>query len=100
MKIIIGSQNPTKWKAVQDILAEHQIDTKDVPSLVSPQPFSDEETREGAINRALQCAQASPGAIGIGLEGGVMHVHDQLYRCHWGAIVVTDKKVYIAYCDG
>jgi len=96
MKIIIGSQNPTKWKAVQDIFAEHQIDTKDVPSLVSPQPFSDEETREGAINRALQCAQASPEAIGLGLEGGVMHVHDQLYLCNWGALVTPDKKVYTA----
>src|SRR5699024_1398949 len=55
--------------------------------------FSDEETREGAINRACQFAQTSPGAIGIGVDGGVMHVHEQLYLCNWGALVTADKEV-------
>lgn len=96
MKIMIGSQNPTKWKAVQEVFKGYEIGTKDVPSLVSSQPFSDDETREGAINRALKCAGSSSDAIGIGLEGGVMYIHDQLYLCNWGALVMPDKEMYTA----
>ncbi|MBP2259171.1 DUF84 family protein [Virgibacillus alimentarius] len=96
MRIIIGSKNPTKWKAVQDVFDTYQVDTLNAPSRVSSQPFSDEETREGAINRALQCAESTPGAIGIGLEGGVMYIKDQLYLCNWGALVTEDENIYTA----
>lgn len=96
MKIMIGSKNPTKWKAVEAVFPTCQVDTMDVSSHVSSQPFSDEETKAGAINRALQCAASTPNMIGIGLEGGVMHVNDQLYLCNWGALVTKEKKVYTA----
>lgn len=94
MKIIIGSKNPTKIKAVQDIFYNEEVISLDVPSNVSVQPFSDDETMEGAINRAKQCA--SDKAIGIGLEGGVMYVQDQLFLCNWGALVTPNKEVYTA----
>lgn len=96
MKIMIGSKNPTKWKAVEAVFPTYQVDTMDVPSYVSSQPFSDEETKAGAINRALQCAESSTGTVGIGLEGGVMYVNDQLYLCNWGALVTKGKNVYTA----
>ena len=37
---------------------------------VSPQPFSDEETIQGAINRARAAVKETGADIGIGLEGG------------------------------
>ncbi len=96
MKIIIGSKNPTKTRAVQDVFKTAEINTLYVPSNVSPQPFSDEETRRGAINRATQCARSSSDAFGIGLEGGVMYIDQQLYLCNWGALVTPNDKIYTA----
>lgn len=96
MKIIIGSKNPTKLHAVEEVFSELVITSIKAESKVSAQPFSDEETREGAINRALECADYAPNAIGIGLEGGVMHVNNQLFLCNWGALVTQNKKIYTA----
>ncbi len=46
MKIIIGSKNPAKVKAVQDVFQKYGAEymTLDIPSGVNNQPFSDEET--------------------------------------------------------
>ena len=58
MKILIGTHNRAKTKAVQTISSiyypEANYENKEVPSLVSDQPMSQEETRQGAINRAKQ----------------------------------------------
>jgi len=94
MKIIIGSKNPTKIKAVKDIFLNDEVISLDVPSHVSVQPYSDEETMEGAINRAKQCS--TDEAIGIGLEGGVMYIQNQLFLCNWGALVTPNHNVYTA----
>ncbi|WP_085991652.1 DUF84 family protein [Oceanobacillus senegalensis] len=96
MKIVIGSKNPTKINAVEEVFPELEVSSKDVPSKVAAQPFSDEETRHGAINRAKQCKDISKGTIGIGLEGGVMYVEDELYLCNWGALVTEDEQIFTA----
>ncbi len=72
--VIVGSKNPTKIQAVRNVFPELELSSREVPSKVSAQPFSDEETRIGAVNRAKACAAGSADAIGIGLEGGVMYV--------------------------
>lgn len=96
MKITIGSNNPAKINAVQAVFSNHTIQAIHASSSVSAQPFSDEETREGAINRALECVRAKPDSAGIGLEGGVMYVADRLYLCNWGALVDRKNNVYTA----
>lgn len=96
MKIIIGSKNPAKINAVQQVFLNNDVISIDASSYVAAQPFSDEETRRGAINRAKQCAESSPNAIGIGLEGGVMYVDEQLFLCNWGALVTAENKVFTA----
>lgn len=96
MNIIIGSKNPTKIKAVEAIFSSPIVISLDVPSNVAAQPFSDEETRQGAINRAMQCMKSTPGSMGIGLEGGVMYVGNQLFLCNWGALVTEDGNTYTA----
>lgn len=90
MNIIVGSKNPTKVKAVEEIFPEARVIPLDVPSDVSPQPFSDEETIKGAINRAKHCHDSSSNEIGIGLEGGVMYVGNDLYLCNWGALMIEN----------
>ncbi|GAA0312652.1 DUF84 family protein [Oceanobacillus oncorhynchi subsp. oncorhynchi] len=94
--VIIGSKNPTKIQAVRNVFPEWELSSLEVPSKVSAQPFSDEETRIGAVNRAKACAAGSADAIGIGLEGGVMYVDDTLFLCNWGALAAADGTLYTA----
>lgn len=96
MNIVIGSENPTKIKSVQDVFEGHEIISRDAKSMISPQPYSDEETRMGAVNRAKECAESASNVIGIGLEGGVMKLANDLYLCNWGALATEDEKIFTA----
>lgn len=83
INVIVGSANQVKVSAVR--LAFEQnfpactvsvSGTADAPSGVSDQPFGDQETRQGAINRCKSAAGlpligASPPDYSVGLEGGV-----------------------------
>ncbi|WNS74641.1 DUF84 family protein [Bacillus sp. DTU_2020_1000418_1_SI_GHA_SEK_038] len=96
MKIVIGSNNPVKVSAVQSVFQHDQVISVNVPSGVSDQPFSDEETIRGAINRAYSALEAGNGDIGIGLEGGVQETEYGLFLCNWGALAEKDKSPIIA----
>ena len=100
MEFIVGSQNKAKIKAAKDTLAIHfpeaKILTSEVGSGVAEQPFGEEETRLGAINRALRASTMKKGAIGIGLEGGVRIFEGQMYLCNWGAIYLPDGTKFTA----
>lgn len=89
MDIAVGTKNPAKITAVKQAYTSdaEKIITVDIPSRVSKQPFSDEETITGAINRAQGAMVATNSDIGIGLEGGVQELHGGLYVCNWGALV-------------
>lgn len=97
-KIIIGSKNPAKIKAVQAVFQDYQVEfvSVNVPSGVSEQPFSDEETIRGAINRANAALKEGNGDIGIGLEGGVHETEYGLFLCNWGALAEKGKPAIIA----
>ncbi|MCM3708652.1 MULTISPECIES: DUF84 family protein [Cytobacillus] len=98
MKILIGSKNPAKISAVQAAFSEYEavIMSEDVPSGVADQPFSDEETIKGAINRAYGALEISEGQIGIGLEGGVQKTEYGLFLCNWGALAEKGQPPIIA----
>ncbi|SEO83965.1 inosine/xanthosine triphosphatase [Amphibacillus marinus] len=95
-KIVVGSYNQAKINAVASIFKDFHIKSQDAPSHVASQPFSDQETIQGAINRAKYCQNSNKGAIGIGLEGGVMRLKNQLFLCNWGALVDQEEQLYIA----
>lgn len=99
MKVCIGTNNKAKVKAVQNCLEndrEIEFATFNVRSGVSDQPFSDEETFSGAINRAKAALQDGDGEIGIGLEGGVHRTNEALFLTNWGALVLKDGTTFIA----
>ena len=56
-KIYIGSKNPAKIAAVEEVFINYSIISQDVDSGVSCQPIGDEETIQGALNRALKFLQ-------------------------------------------
>lgn len=97
MKIIIGSKNPAKINAVKNSFSdEFQFISIDVSSGVNDQPFSDDETIKGAVNRARKALNEGQGDIGIGLEGGVQETSQGLLLCNWGALASRNLKPIIA----
>ncbi|ODG90842.1 MULTISPECIES: DUF84 family protein [Bacillaceae] len=93
MKIIIGSLNPTKVGAVKKVFNQYKVEGLNVPSNVSNQPLTDQETMQGAINRAYNARIAGESEIGIGLEGGVIIENDRLFLCNWGALVYENEVI-------
>ena len=93
MKINVGSKNNVKVNAVKHVFSESKVLGVESPSSVSKQPKTDEETRLGAINRALHCKYDSECDLSVGLEGGIMMLSDELYLCNWGALIYEDTVI-------
>ncbi len=98
--IAIGSTNPIKIQAIKNALNDETVLVVacTASSKVRLQPLSNEETLEGAINRARDCLEKTQSKMAIGLEAGVIFVDEQVYLCHWGAIVDRNQNVY--YTNG
>ncbi|PLR98183.1 DUF84 family protein [Bacillus sp. T33-2] len=98
MLIAIGSNNPAKILAAESAFKTYQckVVPVDAPSGVSAQPFSDEETIKGAVNRAFGAAGLLDAQIGIGLEGGVHQTESGLFLCNWGALAARGMEPIIA----
>ncbi|MBA9026254.1 DUF84 family protein [Peribacillus huizhouensis] len=99
LRIVVGSHNPAKVQAVKNVFKGERVEiiSLNVASGVQDQPFSDEETIEGAINRARNGLTESDAQIGIGLEGGVVETKHGLFLCNWGALAVRESSdVFIA----
>lgn len=91
MKIVVGSTNPVKLRAVTSVLQllfpDAEVMGLDVPSGVAGQPRGDEETRRGAVNRARAALAAGDGDWGVGVEGGINETEYGLMTNGWCAIV-------------
>lgn len=97
MKIAVGTENKAKVGAVEAITREYfpdaQLENLEVASDVSVQPFSNEETRQGAINRARNTLLKTNADLAFGLEGGVDEIDGVMYCCNWGAVAMKDGTV-------
>lgn len=97
-KIIIASKNPVKINAVK-IGFEKVFPNLDseyigisVPSNVSDQPMTNEETLTGAINRANNAKKERPDAdFWIGIEGGIDKINNEMEVFAWIVITTNDK---------
>lgn len=98
LKVAIGTKNPTKVNAVKSAFNDQDVTylPTSVPSGVSSQPFSDIETIEGAINRAMLSRSKEHADIGVGLEGGVIETSKGLFLCNWGSIYDGENEPIIA----
>ncbi|MGB9986464.1 inosine/xanthosine triphosphatase [Salarchaeum japonicum] len=92
MRIAVGSENPVKREATERATAalNATVATEAVDSGVSEQPMTDAETRKGARNRAERALAAGDYDLGVGLEGGVTSLDDDLLLTMWAA--VTDGE--------
>ncbi|KAG8411171.1 hypothetical protein J3459_016567 [Metarhizium acridum] len=76
--VIVASENPVKIGAARDGFSRmfpgvaFDVRATSVPSGVPDQPSTDQETLQGALNRARNARAAEPNAdYWVGLEGGV-----------------------------
>jgi inosine/xanthosine triphosphatase len=96
IKIAVGSQNPVKIEATKEAFLaiwpheEFKIEGVSVPSGVSNQPMSDEESITGAKNRAKAALQETGADYGVGLEGGLQEIKGVWFDCGW--VVIVDKE--------
>lgn len=97
MEIIVASLNPVKIRATllgfQRMFPGLPIDIQgiSVPSGVSHQPTSDDETFQGAATRAQQAARLDPQSdFWVGIEGGIQIVEKEISSFAW--VVVCSKN--------
>lgn len=99
MQVAIGSQNPVKRLAAQsvllDVFPDAQFTTCVAESGVGAQPWGDDETRQGAYNRAQNALHMAEADLGVGLEGGVVESQWGLMTNAWCAIIHRDGTLGI-----
>ncbi len=103
MKIVVGSTNPVKVEAARAVFGRITVDLSvsgiEVESGVAAQPWGNEETRQGAVNRAQAALRAAlsdgPADLGVGFEGGVFETAQGLMTCAWCAVVGRDGTMGI-----
>lgn len=97
--VVVGSTNPVKLAAARAVIARvapgasvHQLN---VASGVPDQPWGDDETRNGAAERARQALvqYGNEAQLGVGLEGGVVLEADgSLRTCAWAVVCAHDGR--------
>ena len=97
----VGSRNPVKIAASQAVLRRvygEGIDVRGVAvaSGVSRQPWGDEETLRGAVNRAVAALRITGASLGVGLEGGLVEVDGQVFTSAWCAVARADGTTGVA----
>lgn len=110
MQIAVGSTNQVKVNAVIEAVRhtwpEAVVTGFETESGISEQPNTDEETKTGSINRAIQALsflqQTHSGTLygreesmlGVGLEGGVDETEDGLVNVVWCSVVDAGENIF------
>lgn len=98
----VGSTNPTKIgaarRAFQTLFPDVVVTGVDVASGVSEQPVGEDETMQGALNRARAAREARNADWGVGIEGGVLFRGDECWQIQYCAVVHRDGRTGL--CGG
>jgi inosine/xanthosine triphosphatase len=104
MRVLVGSRNPTKIAAVEDVFGRCFGSVEaigvEVASGVSAQPMGLEETFLGAENRArgllrVNAAQGWNAQFCVGIEGGVALLHGRWFA--FGVICIADERERLGF---
>ncbi len=91
MKIAVGSENPVKIAAAQAVVERiwpaAVIQGVAVPNRVGEMPMNDDACITGARVRAQAARVLLDADLGLGLEGGVHSINNQLFLTGWVAVV-------------
>ena len=99
LQVVVGSTSNVKIKAVvlafEKVFPRRRVRVREanVCSGVRDQPYDDDMTKRGAINRALNAATSFQREFGeaanlsIGIEGGVADVATALVGIRWSVLL-------------
>ncbi len=99
MRVAVGSKNPTKLEAVEQafrlLLPGETVEIVGVEtdSGVGEQPMNDEETLQGATNRAKEALLAVDADYGVGLEGGQHRISEHWFTQTAAAVINKAGKI-------
>ncbi|WP_222933143.1 inosine/xanthosine triphosphatase [Fulvivirga aurantia] len=97
MKVAVASNNPVKTAAVANGMAKMfsekaEIINVSAPSEVKDQPTSDQETYDGAFNRAKNARDLLPDQdLWVGIEGGIEDTLKGMTAFAWVVVLSKDK---------
>jgi non-canonical (house-cleaning) NTP pyrophosphatase len=104
MHLTIASTNPVKIQSALHGFRQMFPDVTftaegiSVPSGVSDQPMTDEETLQGALNRASNARAAHPGSdYWVGIEGGCEEKHGELWTFAWVVVLGLSSPRHEGY---
>jgi len=101
MEILVGSENPVKVEAAEEVFSKYfgQINVTGVKvsSKVSAQPV-DEEIFEGAKNRALELKKLNEqqnlqADFFVGIEGGIKKLYSKWFALGVGCVIDNQAKI-------
>lgn len=99
IEVVVASQNPVKVNTAEigfaKMFPEETFKVRGVsaPSGVPDQPMSDEETLQGATNRAENVSQLTPADYWVGIEGGLKEVGGEMEAFAWVVIKSKDGQI-------
>ena len=101
LDIVVGSTNHVKVEAVRDVMekvfGDVRVTGTEVDSGVPDQPF-EEQTRQGAINRAR--AALGDHDMAVGIEAGVFEKDEGLYDIQYCAIIDRSGRITVGTGSG
>ena len=101
LDIVVGSTNHVKVEAVRDVMekvfGDVRVTGTEVDSGVPDQPF-EEQTRQGAINRAR--AALGDHDMAVGIEAGVFEKDQGLYDIQYCAIIDRSGRITVGTGSG
>ena len=101
LDIVVGSTNHVKVEAVREVMekvfGDVRVTGMNVDSGVPDQPF-EEQTRQGAINRAR--AALGDHDMAVGIEAGVFEKEEGLYDIQFCAIVDRSGRITVGTGSG
>lgn len=106
MLVVVGSDNPVKIKAVENVFkawyGDCEIIGRHVETELPGQPLDLSQTIEGAIRRAQKAIDLSPNAdFSVGIEAGIMKIPNEDWRYFDQQIVaVLDSKGWMTLGGG
>ena len=98
IKIVVASRNPVKINAAKigfELMLKDDVEAigLSIPSGVSDQPMTDEDTRKGSETRAIGAKNKMADAnFWIGIEGGVDKLNGVIHTFGWITILSKDQK--------
>ena len=90
VKVVVGSKNRVKIEAVKEafekVFKNVKVKSVKVDSGVGAQPFTQEKTILGAVNRAKKAYSLVKADYGVGIEGGIFITSFGAFVNGWVAI--------------